>query len=186
MYGIGAYHPGPWSCPYSPPYYVKYLAKNTRPARRSDPIRRDNSCMKRSTLENFYRNYCLYDEARRELATLYNTYQSPDLTTPRPAARTRNSDPVTAALHRIEKKRAEFERLQDKIFRDSDEIEAWICALDDFKLRAIIRERFLCGRTWQQTTYLVFRSKNPGTSRTCYRRGIESGKLVFDPEDPEE
>lgn len=161
----------------------KYLAENIRPARRSDPIRRNKPSMKRSTLENFYKNYCLYCEARRELATLYNTYQSPDLTTPLPAAGTRNSDPVTAALHRIEKKRAEFERLEDKVFRDWDEIEDFIQSLDDPLIRALLRARFLSGRTWAQTTYIVFRSKNAGTGKRCYSRAIESGKIVFDPEE---
>lgn len=140
--------------------------------------------MKYSTLRDFYKNFRAYDEARRELEYMYNTYRSPRPEHYAPAANgPGTTDPVTQALHRIEHRREILEKMYSKILDDQAEVLDWLDEINaSHEFRALVISHFLSGRSWQQVSYIVYRTRSKSTGATAFRRYIESHGITFDPE----
>lgn len=85
---------------------------------------------------------------------------------------------VEKAIDRIDRVTADLERDVIAFANELAEIEGWLAErVDDPIVSAIIRARFICGETWEKTSWLCFRSTNKSTSQMAYRRYIQEHNI---------
>lgn len=95
-----------------------------------------------------------YQTLKKELENLdaqieseYNTYKSPALTSSGAGHSNDPSDPVTRALTRISRLKAQRKELLAK----KTEIEDFVNSIDDRKERIILNYKYIQGYTWRTT-----------------------------------
>lgn len=66
------------------------------------------------------------------------------------------SDPTRDQAMRLIRQRERLETLRLKADVECDAIEMWLETVEDPEVRAIVRLRFMVGRSWQKTTLELF------------------------------
>ena len=79
----------------------------------------------------------------------YNTYKSPAMVSDGGGHSSDPGDPTARAYHRIEKLKAERQRIQERI----NAIESFVASIEDPRERTICNLHYICGYTWQATCW---------------------------------
>ena len=108
---------------------------------------------------------------KRQVASLYNTYHSPSMTSDGASHQLSSQSPTEIALHKIDELKQlysdkEIERLDNKI-----RIERWLETINDSAIRTSIRLHYHQGTSWKETTYIIYedRARESTTKTAVYR-----------------
>ena len=103
---------------------------------------------------------------QREIENMYNTYRSPAFekigSSPQLAG-----DPTADAVRKIIGLQAKYNSMLNDMADRRDRVNAWIMSLDDGEIKSIIRWHYLCGKSWKQTSGLVYGGRS--NERNAYR-----------------
>lgn len=110
---------------------------------------------------------------QEEISALYFPYTSPNAPKDGGSNPNRGSDPTVSAFHRIEKKRAELDRIQAEYSMKVVEIEDWLKTIEDLEVVAIIRCHYILGKTWKQTAKQVYGYASRETARMRVERFLK-------------
>lgn len=104
-----------------------------------------------------------------EIESLYNTYRSPVFekigSSPQHAG-----DPTADAVRKIIDLQAKYNAMLNDMADRRDMVNAWLVTLDDEEIKSIIRWHYLCGRSWKQTSGLVYGANSYYNARKAVMR----------------
>ena len=90
-----------------------------------------------------------------QINNLYNTYKSPSFTDVGLSSSNAES-PVEKAVKRIQRLEGLYAEKLFELEKQTHQIEYWINSIDDPYIRAIIRSHYLLGKSWKDTSKLVY------------------------------
>lgn len=103
---------------------------------------------------------------QREIENMYNTYRSPafekigqSLLSP--------GDPTAQAVSKVMQLQRKYNSMLTEMADRRDRVNAWLVSLDDGEIKSIIRWHYLCGKSWKQTSGLVYGGRS--NERNAYR-----------------
>ena len=103
---------------------------------------------------------------QREIENMYNTYRSPAFekigSSPQHAG-----DPTADAVRKIIGLQAKYNSMLNDMADRRERVKAWLVSLDDGEIKSIIRWHYLCGKSWKQTSGLVYGGRS--NERNAYR-----------------
>ena len=103
---------------------------------------------------------------QREIEGMYNTYRSPAFekigSSPQHAG-----DPTADAVRKIMDLQAKYNQMLNDMADRRDRVNAWLVSLDDGEIKSIIRWHYLNGKSWKQTSDLVYGRRS--NNRNAYR-----------------
>ena len=103
---------------------------------------------------------------QREIEGMYNTYRSPAFekigSSPQHAG-----DPTADAVRKIMDLQAKYNVMLNDMADRRDRVNAWLLSLDDGEIKSIIRWHYLNGKSWKQTSGLVYGGRS--NERNAYR-----------------
>ena len=103
---------------------------------------------------------------QQEIEGMYNTYKSPAFerigSSPQLAG-----DPTADAVRKIIGLQAKYNSMLNDMADRRDRVNAWLVSLDDGEIKSIIRWHYLCGKSWKQTSGLVYGGRS--NERNAYR-----------------
>ena len=103
---------------------------------------------------------------QREINSTYNSYRSPPFekigSSPQHAG-----DPTVDTVRKVDALQAKYNAMLNDMVDREDRINAWIMSLDDGEIKSIIRWHYLCGKSWKQTSGLVYGGRS--NERNAYR-----------------
>lgn len=103
---------------------------------------------------------------QREIEGMYNTYRSPAFekigSSPQHAG-----DPTADAVRKIMDLQAKYNAMLNEMADRRDRVNAWLVSLDDGEIKSIIRWHYLNGKSWKQTSGLVYGGRS--NERNAYR-----------------
>jgi len=103
---------------------------------------------------------------QREIEGMYNTYRSPAFekigSSPQHAG-----DPTADAVRKIMDLQAKYNAMLNEMADRRDRVNAWLLSLDDGEIKSIIRWHYLNGKSWKQTSGLVYGGRS--NERNAYR-----------------
>ena len=103
---------------------------------------------------------------QQEIEGMYNTYRSPAFeklgSSPQHAG-----DPTADAVRKIIGLQAKYNSMLNDMADRRDRVNAWLVSLDDGEIKSIIRWHYLCGKSWKQTSGLVYGGRS--NERNAYR-----------------
>ena len=106
---------------------------------------------------------------QREIEGMYNTYRSPVFekigSSPQHAG-----DPTADAVRKIIDLQAKYNQMLNEMADRRDRVNAWLLSLDDGEIKSIIRWHYLCGKSWKQTSGLVYGVNSYYNSRKVLMR----------------
>ena len=101
-----------------------------------------------------------------EIEGMYNTYRSPAFekigSSPQHAG-----DPTADAVRKIMDLQAKYNQMLNDMVDRRDRVNAWLVSLDDGEIKSIIRWHYLYGKSWKQTSGLVYGDRS--NERNAYR-----------------
>ena len=92
---------------------------------------------------------------QQEIEGMYNTYRSPAFEKIGQSPLS-PGDPTSEAVHKITTLQQKYNRMLTEMADKRDRINAWVAELDDREIRSIIRWHYLNGKSWKQTSGLVY------------------------------
>lgn len=103
---------------------------------------------------------------QQEIEGMYNTYRSPAF------ERIGSSplspgDPTAQAVSKVMQLQRKYNSMLTEMADRRDMVNAWIMSLDDSEIKSIIRWHYLCGKSWKQTSGLVYGGRS--NERNAYR-----------------
>jgi hypothetical protein len=103
---------------------------------------------------------------QREIESMYNTYGSPafEKIGQSPIS---PGDPTADAVRKIIGLQAKYNSMLNDMADRRDRVNAWLVSLDDGEIKSIIRWHYLCGKSWKQTSGLVYGGRS--NERNAYR-----------------
>ena len=92
---------------------------------------------------------------QQEIEGMYNTYRSPAFekigqSTLSPG------DPTAQAVSKVMQLQRKYNSMLTEMADRRDRVNAWLVELDDQEIRSIIRWHYLNGKSWKQTSGLVY------------------------------
>ena len=103
---------------------------------------------------------------QQEIEGMYNTYRSRAFekigSSPQHAG-----DPTADAVRKIIGLQAKYNSMLNDMADRRDRVNAWLVSLDDGEIKSIIRWHYLCGKSWKQTSGLVYGGRS--NERNAYR-----------------
>ena len=100
------------------------------------------------------------------IESLYDTYRSPPFekigSSPQHAG-----DPTVDTVRKVDALQAKYNAMLNDMVDREDRINAWLLSLDDGEIKSIIRWHYLCGKSWKQTSGLVYGGRS--NERNAYR-----------------
>ena len=103
---------------------------------------------------------------QREIEGLYNTYRSPAFEKIGSSPQ-RAGDPTADAVRKIIDLQAKYNQMLNEMADRRDRVNAWLIGLDDGEIKSIIRWHYLNGKSWKQTSGLVYGGRS--NERNAYR-----------------
>lgn len=92
---------------------------------------------------------------QQEIEGMYNTYRSPAFerigSSPQLAG-----DPTSEAVQKIMTLQQKYNRMLNDMADRRDRVNAWLVSLDSSEIKSIIRWHYLNGKSWKQTSGLVY------------------------------
>lgn len=103
---------------------------------------------------------------QQEIEGMYNTYRSPAF------ERIGSSplspgDPTAQAVSKVMRLQRKYNSMLTEMADRRDRVNAWLVSLDDGEIKSIIRWHYLCGKSWKQTSGLVYGGRS--NERNAYR-----------------
>lgn len=103
---------------------------------------------------------------QQEIEGMYNTYRSPAF------ERIGSSplspgDPTAQAVSKVMQLQRKYNSMLTEMADRRDRVNAWLVELDDPEIRSIIRWHYLNGKSWKQTSGLVYGDRS--NERNAYR-----------------
>lgn len=106
---------------------------------------------------------------QQEIEGMYNTYRSPAFekigSSPQLAG-----DPTSEAVQKIMALQQKYNRMLNDMADRRDRVNAWLVELDDPEIRSIIRWHYLNGKSWKQTSGLVYGANSYYNARKALMR----------------
>ena len=135
-------------------------------------------------LEWHYDKYLTLCDLYAKIERGYDTRKSPSFNRfPGSSGRKSNYDPVTRALHRLEKLRADYDRLFAEIEAEDRIIAAWAGQIEDRKVNDAISWHFIFGKSWPECTNIL--GCYPFSPKTLFYRYMKEHPEMLG-EDPRE
>ena len=103
---------------------------------------------------------------QREIENMYNTYRSPAFEKIGQSPLS-PGDPTSEAVQKIMDLQAKYNAMLNDMADRRDLVNAWIMSLDDGEIKSIIRWHYLNGKSWKQTSGLVYGDRS--NERNAYR-----------------
>ena len=103
---------------------------------------------------------------QREIESMYNTYRSPAFEKIGQSPLS-PGDPTADAVRKIIGLQAKYNSMLNDMADRRDRVNAWLVSLDDGEIKSIIRWHYLCGKSWKQTSGLVYGGRS--NERNAYR-----------------
>lgn len=92
---------------------------------------------------------------QQEIEGMYNTYRSPAFEkigqTPLSPG-----DPTSQAVHKVMQLQRKYNDMLTEMADRRDRVNAWLVDLEDQEIKSIIRWHYLNGKSWKQTSGLVY------------------------------
>ena len=103
---------------------------------------------------------------QQEIEGMYNTYRSPAFEKIGQSPLS-PGDPTADAVRKIIGLQAKYNSMLNDMADRRDRVNAWLVSLDDGEIKSIIRWHYLCGKSWKQTSGLVYGGRS--NERNAYR-----------------
>lgn len=106
---------------------------------------------------------------QQEIEGMYNTYKSPAFekigSSPQLAG-----DPTSEAVQKIMALQQKYNRMLNDMADRRDRVNAWLVSLDNGEIKSIIRWHYLNGKSWKQTSGLVYGANSYYNARKALMR----------------
>lgn len=106
---------------------------------------------------------------QQEIEGMYNTYRSPAFerigSSPQLAG-----DPTSEAVQKIMTLQQKYNRMLNDMADRRDLVNAWLVSLDNGEIKSIIRWHYLNGKSWKQTSGLVYGANSYYNARKALMR----------------
>ena len=103
---------------------------------------------------------------QREIESMYNTYRSPAFEKIGSSPLS-PGDPTAQAVSKVMQLQRKYNIMLTEMADRRDLVNAWLVSLDDGEIKSIIRWHYLCGKSWKQTSGLVYGGRS--NERNAYR-----------------
>ena len=103
---------------------------------------------------------------QREIENMYNTYRSPAFEKIGQSPLS-PGDPTAQAVSKVMQLQRKYNIMLTEMADRRDRVNAWLVSLDDGEIKSIIRWHYLCGKSWKQTSGLVYGGRS--NERNAYR-----------------
>lgn len=92
---------------------------------------------------------------QQEIEGMYNTYRSPAFEKIGQSPLS-PGDPTAQAVDKVMQLQRKYNSMLTEMADRRDRVNAWLVGLDDREIRSIIRWHYLNGKSWKQTSGLVY------------------------------
>ena len=106
---------------------------------------------------------------QQEIEGMYNTYRSPAFEKIGHSPLS-PGDPTAQAVSKVMQLQRKYNRMLTEMTDKRDRINAWVAELDDPEIRSIIRWHYLNGKSWKQTSGLVYGANSYYNARKVLMR----------------
>ena len=103
---------------------------------------------------------------QQEIEGMYNTYKSPAFERIGQSPLS-PGDPTAQAVSKVMQLQRKYNSMLTEMADRRDRVNAWLVELDDPEIRSIIRWHYLTGKSWKQTSGLVYGGRS--NERNAYR-----------------
>lgn len=103
---------------------------------------------------------------QREIENMYNTYRSPAFEKIGQSPLS-PGDPTAQAVSKVMQLQRKYNSMLTEMADRRDRVNAWLVEIDDPEIRSIIRWHYLNGKSWKQTSGLVYGDRS--NERNAYR-----------------
>ena len=83
------------------------------------------------------------------------------------------SDPTHAVIVKVDALQTRLTEKKDRLMEQTKLVEDWLDTIQDEKVRAIIRNHFMLGRSWRHTSKIVYGYATPEASKMVFRRFMQ-------------
>lgn len=106
---------------------------------------------------------------QREIEGMYNTYRSPafEKIGSRPLS---PGDPTSEAVNKIMTLQQKYNQMLNDMVDKRDRINGWMVTIESGEIKSIIRWHYLCGKSWKQTSGLVYGENSYYNARKALMR----------------
>lgn len=106
---------------------------------------------------------------QQEIEGMYNTYRSPAFEKIGSSPLS-PGDPTSEAVQKIMALQRKYNSMLTEMADRRDRVNAWLVELDDPEIRSIIRWHYLNGKSWKQTSGLVYGANSYYNARKALMR----------------
>jgi hypothetical protein len=106
---------------------------------------------------------------QREIESMYNTYRSPAFEKIGQSPLS-PGDPTAQAVSKVMQLQRKYNSMLTEMADRRDRVNAWLVELDDPEIRSIIRWHYLNGKSWKQTSGLVYGANSYYNARKALMR----------------
>jgi hypothetical protein len=106
---------------------------------------------------------------QQEIEGMYNTYRSPAFEKIGQSPLS-PGDPTFEAVHKVMQLQRKYNAMLTEMTDRRDRVNAWLVELDDPEIRSIIRWHYLNGKSWKQTSRLVYGANSYYNARKTLMR----------------
>ena len=103
---------------------------------------------------------------QQEIEGMYNTYKSPAFERIGQSPLS-PGDPTAQAVSKVMQLQRKYNSMLTEMADRRDRVNAWLVEIDDPEIRSIIRWHYLNGKSWKQTSGLVYGGRS--NERNAYR-----------------
>lgn len=103
---------------------------------------------------------------QREIENMYNTYRSPAFEKIGQSPLS-PGDPTAQAVSKVMQLQRKYNSMLTEMADRRDLVNAWLVSLDNGEIKSIIRWHYLNGKSWKQTSGLVYGDRS--NERNAYR-----------------
>ncbi|MDD5881970.1 hypothetical protein, partial [Stecheria intestinalis] len=104
-----------------------------------------------------------------EIEGMYNTYRSPAFEKIGSSPLS-PGDPTSEAVQKIMALQQKYNRMLNDMADRRDMVNAWLVSLDNGEIKSIIRWHYLNGKSWKQTSGLVYGANSYYNARKALMR----------------
>ena len=104
-----------------------------------------------------------------EIESMYNTSRSPafEKIGSRPLS---PGDPTSEAVNKIMTLQQKYNQMLNDMVDKRDRINGWMVTIESCEIKSIIRWHYLCGKSWKQTSGLVYGENSYYNARKALMR----------------
>ncbi len=106
---------------------------------------------------------------QQEIEGMYNTYRSPAFEKIGQSPLS-PGDPTAQAVSKVMQLQRKYNSMLTEMADRRDRVNAWLVELDDREIRSIIRWHYLNGKSWKQTSKLVYGANSYYNARKTLMR----------------